>query len=352
MGKNIVICTDGTWNTPDQMDRGRMVPSNVVKICRALDDRDKNGVEQRYYYDAGVGTGGRLDKLKGGIFGIGVSENILQAYKWLATVYQDGDLIFLFGFSRGAYTARSIGGLVGRCGILNDVAEKLEATANEAFKIYRMKKGDKKDAASQAFREAHSYPSNEIKFIGVWDTVGALGVPIKGLNRIGRSRHKFHDVTLGSNVKNAYHAVAIDERRRAFEPTLWQVESELPDQTVVQAWFPGVHSNVGGGYADTGLSDRALDWMIGRAAANGLKFQDDYLERRIDPNYHGELRKSMKWYYGVPRGGLDRVIGNEKAAGEVIHFSAEERALHPTNNYQSPNLIGALEKKTVPVTKP
>ena len=349
MNKNIVICTDGTWNTPDQMDRLRMVPSNVVKICRALDDRDENGVEQRYYYDQGVGTAGWRDKLKGGIFGIGVSENILQAYKWLATHYRDGDSIFLFGFSRGAYTARSIGGLVGRCGILNDVAEKLEAIANEAFKIYRMKPGSEKNAASQAFREANSHPSNEVKFIGVWDTVGALGVPIKGLNRIGRSRHKFHDVTLGAYVKNAYHAVAIDERRRAFKPALWQVENEIPGQTVVQAWFPGVHTNVGGGYAGPGLSDRALDWMIENAAANGLNFQADYRKRRIDPNYHGEMRKSMKWYYGVPRGGLDRVIGNEKAAGEVIHFSAKGRKEHRTNSYKPNNLIAALEQRTVPV---
>lgn len=349
MGKNIVICTDGTWNTPDQMDRLRMVPSNVVKICRALAKRDANGVEQRYYYHTGVGTSGWRDKLKGGIFGIGLSDNVLHAYEWLATVYEDGDSIFLFGFSRGAYTARSIGGLIGRCGILNDVAENLEAKVDQAFTIYRRKPGPEKDAASQAFREANSHPSNEIKFIGVWDTVGAMGVPLKSLNWIGSWKHKFHDVTLGSYVKNAYHALAIDERRKPFTPTLWQVERQTPGQTVVQAWFPGVHTNVGGGYADPGLSDRALNWMIGQAAANGLNFQDEYLKRRIDPNYHGELRDSMSKLYMVTGGGRYRAIGSEEAAGEEIHFSAERRALHATNDYAPENLIAALEQRTVPV---
>lgn len=348
MGKNIVICTDGTWNTPDQMDRGRMVPSNVVKICRALDDRDAKGVKQYFYYHTGVGTAGWRDKLKGGIFGIGLSENILHAYKALATHYRDGDSIFLFGFSRGAYTARSIGGLIGRCGILNVDAEDLEAKAKEAFKIYRLKPGDKKTALSQTFREANSHPSNEVMFIGVWDTVGALGVPLKSLNWIGSWRHKFHEVTLGSYVRNAYHAVAIDERRRPFRPTLWQLENETPGQTVVQAWFPGVHSNVGGGYADSGLSDRALDWMIENAAGCGLKFQDEYLDRRIDPNYHGELRDSMSNLYKVTGGGKYREIGNDKAAEEMIHFGAEKRAQHSTNNYQPPNLMTALG--TVPLT--
>ena len=350
MAKNIVICTDGTWNTPDQMDRLRMVPSNVVKISRALAKRDANGVRQHLYYDTGVGTGGRLDKIKGGMFGTGLSKNVLEAYKALAVHYEEGDHIYLFGFSRGAYTARSIGGLIGRCGILNVLAEEREAKAKEAFEIYRMKKGDKKNARSQAFRAANSHPSNEVKFIGVWDTVGAMGIPLKSLNWIGRRKHRFHDVTLGDYVKNAYHAVAIDERRKPFTPTLWQVENEIPGQTVVQAWFPGVHSNVGGGYAGPGLSDQALQWMIAHAAANGLAFKENYLKRRVDPNYHGELRKSMTKFYRV-FGKKYRVMGNASAAGEVIHFSAVERAMHSTNDYAPDNLLDALAKQALPITE-
>lgn len=351
MGKNIVICTDGTWNRPDQMDRGRMVPSNVVKICRALADRDHNGVEQRYYYDPGVGTGQGADRLLGGAFGIGLSKNILQAYKWLATVYEAGDNIFLFGFSRGAFTARSLGGLVGRCGILKVPQEEVDQKTDEAFKIYRMKRGEKRDARAAAFREENAHPSDEIWFIGVWDTVGALGVPLKALNWIGSWRHKFHDVSLCANVRNAYHAVAIDEQRRPFRPTLWQTDSLDPGQTVVQAWFPGVHSNIGGGYADTGLSDRALYWMIAHAAENGLRFEDEYLAHRIDPNYHGELRRSLSRVYKV-FGRIRRPIGEGNAVGEAIHFSARRRSLHPTNDYRPDNLVAALDREDLAVTEP
>ncbi len=352
MGRNLVICTDGTWNKPDQRDRGRIVPSNVVKICRALDDVDVNGNVQVYYYDQGVGTK-RWDKFVGGVFGFGLSKNMLEAYNWLCRNYEQGDNIYLFGFSRGAYTARSLGGIIGLCGVLDSNKCAIDETVKKAFKIYRMRQSEEKVKLGEEFRNQYSHPSNEIKFIGVWDTVGALGIPIKFLNFVGSWLHRFHNVNLGANVRHAYHAVAIDERRRPFKPALWKVENALPNQIVEQAWFPGVHSNIGGSYADSGLSDRALYWMIARAAKTGLKFQEEYLERRIDPNYHGELRDSMSFMYRLlwPH---SRLIGNQEVVDEFVHFSAMKRMHHATNSYRPKNLKDALEKKpmitTIPLT--
>ena len=148
---------------------------------------------------------------------------------------------------------------------------------------------------------------------------------MKHLQFIGAHRHAFHDVSLGDHVTYAYHALAIDERRKPFRPSLWSAANVHDGQTVAQVWFPGVHSNVGGGYVDAGLSDRAFLWMCSNAKNAGLGFYSEYMKRRIDPNLYGELRNSMKWYYWLlcP---YPRPIGGNAAAGEAIHWSARQRA--------------------------
>ena len=377
MTRHLVICTDGTWNRPDQEDRGRIVPSNVVKVCRAVSGQTKNGIEQLIYYDTGVGTGGRWDRIKGGAFGVGLSDNVKQAYEALGNEFKAEDKLFLFGFSRGAYTARSLAGLIGLCGIPDRKKGDVKECVEKAFKIYRMKPEKKKDLRerqAKEHREACSHADgngniiNEIIFIGVWDTVGALGVPVKGLTWIARRKHKFHDLTLGSHIKNAYHAVAIDERRGPFEPALWLEKSQSLGQTVEQVWFPGVHSNIGGGYVDVGLSDRALLWVCLKACDNGLGFDEAYMSRRVDPNYHGELRDSMSWGYSfiapvTRRGPVARQIGGTRkaddgrryrAAGEMIHYTAKQRFCHTTealyhDRHANENLSVALKSQSPPI---
>ena len=330
MSRNLVICTDGTWNRPDQRDRSRVVPSNVVKVARALSGETLSGIEQRVYYDTGVGTGGRWDQFKGGVFGVGLLENVKQAYSAVGSGFQDKDRLFLFGFSRGAYTARSLAGLIGLCGIPNPDKGTVSDAVDSAIGIYRAPRGDQRSirAGEHIERFSHTrdgHPVRDIHFIGVWDTVGALGVPLKHLQFIGAHRHAFHDVSLGDHVTYAYHALAIDERRKPFRPSLWSAANVHDGQTVAQVWFPGVHSNVGGGYVDAGLSDRAFLWMCSNAKNAGLGFHSEYMKRRIDPNLYGELRNSMKWYYWLlcP---YPRPIGGNAAAGEAIHWSARQRA--------------------------
>lgn len=335
--KNIVICTDGTWNEPDQMDRDRVCPSNVVKIARVIKDDDT----QLVYYDKGVGTNKwSLDKYTGGAFGHGLYKNVKQAYLHLVKNYEDGDNIICLGFSRGAYTARSLGGLIGKCGILK---KENIGHLDDAYKIYR------KSLDGVKFKANYSHANNEILFMGVWDAVGALGIPLRSLNWITRFRFKFHDVLLGDHIRYAFHAVAIDEKRRPFAPTLWKsgnTEKRLAkydqQQDVEQRWFCGAHSNIGGGYVDADLSDITLKWMIEKLKASAsLKFNEDCLSRILDPHYHGELRDSRTMLYLVSKflPHIRRPM-QDGYIGQKIDGSVNERWNSKTCYYKPKNLKG------------
>lgn len=357
--RNIVMGADGTWNKPDQVDRQRQVPSNVVKAVRAVMDKAPQ-IEQVRYYDTGVGTAGLVDKLWGGMAGNGLFGNMRKAYAWLLTEHQPDDRLFLFGFSRGAFTVRSLAGLLGVCGIppCRDlcapaenaqaigkavVEEKAMAIADEAAQVYRIHDPDKRYRAGQAFRAKYQSLPGDVHFLGVWDTVGAMGLPTKGpLGWLTRSRHKFHDVCLGDNVRHAYHALAINEQRAPFEPSLWRAPCPPRCETVEQVWFAGVHSNVGGGYADAGLSDQALLWMLEAAGRHGLILDPHYLQQRIDPNVFGELRDSLSAMYRTPLTGMPRLrdIGSG-ALGEAIHPSVFRRWRAPSRPEGPPaNMVG------------
>jgi hypothetical protein len=302
-GKRLVVCLDGTWNTPDEKGN----PTNVVKILRAVDTRGADGVPQVSFYDKGVGTGGPLDKLLGGVSGYGLDQNVLDGYRFLANNYEGGDEsrapdeIYLFGFSRGAYTARSLAGLVGRFGLL---APGNLDVLNQLWALYRAK-GTREQAAGDLKKAMdEGYPEVSITCIGVWDTVGALGIPIHSFKPFRKASDKefgFHDTELGARVRCAFHAVAIDEQRGPFEPTLWSIPAGAQPragQVVEQVWFPGVHSNVGGSYEDAGLSDLALQWMIDRVRKHTrLRFIASYLEEKVHPNAMGTLYDSRTTAY-------------------------------------------------------
>lgn len=352
MARNMVICFDGTWNTPVQKDRGRVVPTNVVKMARAVVDTDKSR-QPPAYYDQGVGTG-KLDKVTGGGLGIGLSENILQAYRHIADNFEDDDRLFLFGFSRGAYTARSLSGLIGRCGLTS--AKDLKS-ADEAYEIYRQATDAQGKEKVQKFKEKQRKLT--IHFLGVWDTVGALGVPalsrygllrkfVKKVSEGSKYAHGFHDETLGTHVLHAYQALAIDEQRGPFEPSVWKTDGSERNN-VEQVWFAGVHSNIGGGYLDQSLSDHAFMWMAAKAVDAGLELDQRYLALRLEPDAHGELRDSMSFAYRfMPR--HERQIGLPDTLNEKIHQSALKRMEHATNNYRPANLMRALETSRVQIS--
>ena len=308
MKKRIVIFCDGTWNSADQASNGTPCPTNVVKLAVRV-ERQGGGIPQIISYGQGVGTGSSLDRVTGGAFGRGLDDNLYAAYRFLMLNYEQDDEIFLFGFSRGAYTARSLAGMVRKCGILcMDAADRY----SEAVSLY----GDERhpdDDVPMRFRRECSVATDKpipIQFIGVWDTVGALGIPVRGLRSLTAHKYRFHDVELSGSVLNACQALAIDERRAPFEAARWAFKPK-DGQVIKQAWFCGAHSDVGGGYpsGEWGLSDIALSWMCDRARDAGLEVDtalDSAYPMRPDPR--GKLHNSKTGMYRLTAGN-DRVIG-------------------------------------------
>lgn len=297
--KRLVICFDGTWNRLDAPH-----PTNVLFTAESVLPVAADGTVQVVYYDEGVGTE-EGESLTGGIFGAGLMRNLTEAYRFIIFNYAPGDEIHIFGFSRGAYTARSLAGLLSTSGI---VSRRHAGRANEAIARYR------KREASQHFHEAMLAFRSEcspglcvsddedhwrlhniegyrpgaaarlrVTYLGIWDTVGSLGIPgyIAFANAMNRG-FQFHDVSLSAMVDRARHAVAIDEQKYDFSPTLWDNLDELnalrgadpgsPAAPYQQVWFPGGHGSVGGGGERRGLSDAALLWIWEGASQAGLEF--------------------------------------------------------------------------------
>jgi uncharacterized protein (DUF2235 family) len=297
--KNLAIFCDGTWNYLDATE-----PTNVAILSRSLRPQTEDGVRQVAIYLPGVGTRKEkagmvetaVDRVTGGAFGWGLNGRIEAAYREVAEHYEPGDRLFLFGFSRGAYTARSLAGLMRNCGL---PAPETMKRIPEAMRMYRDRlPSSHPDAPGPLrFRAGFSpgFATSEtdrlvrkgpvgmltVDYLGVWDTVGALGVPdqFAGLAGAFNGKYKFHDLRLSSMVKAARHAVAIDERRKTFPPTLWDNLTDLnrdqAAQPYRQEWFPGVHGGVGGGGPVRGLSNAALLWVAEGAEALGLELAAD-----------------------------------------------------------------------------
>lgn len=298
--KRLVFNFDGTWNRLDAP-----CPTNVVLTAESVLPIGNDGVTQLNYYDQGVGTA-KGERVRGGVFGRGLTRNLATAYRNLVFNYSPGDGIFVFGFSRGAFTARTFVGLIRNCGVVR--REHADRTA-EAIELYRSRREDDKPwgERAQRFQAEYGHPPVDIAYLGVWDTVGALGIPNYYLiARLFNGRHRFHDSNLSSRVLSARHAVAIDETRRAFEPTLWENFEALnkdvgkdplsADAPYQQKWFPGVHSAVGGGAGMRGLSDQAAEWVWAGARLAGLELDTSPASRLY----------SLKPDFTEPLDGVDR----------------------------------------------
>lgn len=289
--KRIITCSDGTWNKPNINEK-----TNVQKIFDFIEKRDtRNNQPQIKYYDQGIGSEGSvITRMLQGATGKGIDNNIQDIYKFICWNYEPGDEIYLFGFSRGAYTARSLAGLIRKCGIIKENNIDL---VGEAYKIYRDTQCGPNDDKPKNFRAAKSHEVGSIKFIGVWDTVGALGIPLNMFQWYNKKKYAFYDTRLSSIIENAYHALAIDERRSNFPPCLWERSENTTsvNQKLEQRWFAGVHSNVGGGYPDSSLSDIALRWLFTKAEETGLHMDQEF--KKKEDRYDGYLENSRKSFY-------------------------------------------------------
>ncbi|WP_410565280.1 DUF2235 domain-containing protein [Amycolatopsis sp. cmx-4-61] len=339
MPKRLVICCDGTWNTLRQP-----APTNVGQLQRAVAPADAAGTEQRVYYREGVGTGKLWDHLTGGAFGVGLSKKVQDAYRFVVDNYEPGDELFFFGFSRGAYTARSTVGFIRNCGVLRpDEAGRLE----EAYGLYRDRDRDTSGPDSPRARDFRATYAREdqtpIRFVGVWDTVGALGIPLSGgrLLHLLNKRWQFHDMKLTSIVQSAFQALAVDEHRKSFSPAVWEPSTAGGDRIREQVWFAGAHSDVGGGYRQPALSNLALRWMVDRAEQCGLVFEPDAFAHLAARDELGDLHDSLNRFFRY-FGSADRVIGGVDPATEFAGSCVVDRSerMHPP--YRPANLLTYL----------
>jgi uncharacterized protein (DUF2235 family) len=403
--RKLVVCCDGTWNTPrtetnvfrtyDFLRTGLGRPPerprrDGVRTCAG---RARDGSEVVLFYDKGVGTNW-YERLSGGAGGIGLSENVRDAYHFLAHAVIPGSEIYVFGFSRGAYTARSLCGFVRAAGLLRQPSEAEVWRAYMAHYVARQRvaarpRGWSLDQARERVRRVagelidrlggpavDDLPRHEpvrIRFIGVYDTVGALGVPLPVAADINEPIVGFHDTALGDGIEHAVHALAADERRGPYTPTLWTEDPERPlaaGQSVLQVWFPGVHSDVGGGYRDKGIGDITLEFMLGQAARRGLVVDPDHptpaTALRVLPPQHESFDR--KWTAlcdrlhllpaGVrtigttvpgPEGSPSTVLGEARLHPSLVHrlgqpcvtILDEDRGLQREGEYRPPNVTAS-----------
>ncbi|GAB1545330.1 DUF2235 domain-containing protein [Scytonema sp. NUACC21] len=281
--KRLVVCSEGTWQKLESP-----YPSNVVKLAQAVKPVADDGIPQIVFYDEGIGTDSNIvEQMLGGATGSGIDKNIQDGYRFLCLNYVPGDEIYLFGFSRGAYTVRSLAGMIYCSGLQS---RSYISEAPEAYELYRNRGIKPKDQEAVDYRQEHG-ERVPIKLLGCFDTVGALGIPplaiSLGIGAQFNQRYKFHDTTLNPCIENALHAMALDEFRDAFTVTPMTKNPKAENQRVRQVWFPGEHGCVGGGTEEySGLSDAALQWMIDsiRELGLGLDLDPSAIPSGINPD--------------------------------------------------------------------
>lgn len=356
--KRLAVFLDGTWNAVG-------TNTNVWRLRCLCADMSADGVAQLRYYDPGVGG------FIGGGWGKGLSENVCEAYDWIVDHYDEGDEIFIFGFSRGAYTARSLAGLIAMCGLLkpggplgvNQLFDRYRCADNDRT-IYKLRGGASDQSIEEQWLLKYSRETH-VKMVGVWDTVGALGVPLFRIPGISSSGFRFHHTGLRRPIQHGFHAVAIDEHRQKFLPTLWTVRTPphqstsrmRPIQSVEQRWFIGAHANVGGGCYSDLLAQIPLDWMMRKAKQCGLAFRRavelDGTEplAEISDSYKEFLRGAYcrfvdRYYRPIGAEPAKRPDGDHANVNESIDSSVFER-WRKDPKYRPPNMVDWARRKEV-----
>ena len=331
--KRILVCLDGTWNESGKTETD--TDTNVFKLFQKAQKHD--GASQVSTYIAGVGTA-IFERVTGGLFGFGLYDQIKEGYQFIVNEYKPGDQVIVIGFSRGAYSARCLAGFVATCGVLKerlvDFGDFRDRRAiNELWDLYKDRADRPAALAEFRSRECHPLDAKIVSAVGVWDTVGSLGIPWEifetdkfaaRLNEKERRLLAFLDTELPAGVAKGYHAVALDEQRVPFIPTLW-TGPRLNDGTIHQVWFAGSHSNVGGGFPNTGLSDITLDWMIRRLRGthdlevDNVELKPDGLWQTID------LTSMDKAFGKLPIEKVRLLKPREVPADSLLHATADLR---------------------------
>ena len=330
------------------------IPSNVTRIARCIKPISADGIPQVVYYHYGVGAGGGVTHRIAGFTGAGLGEIVREGYQFISTNYTIGDEIFIFGFSRGAFTARSIAGLIDQIGVLTKeglpfLAEIFRDVQHKHDDNYQPKHPDipfpnkpsatDPDYLDELRRRGLTRPDIPIKVVGVWDTVGSLGIPKIGwLTRLGlqpssTKEYCFYDTALSNCVEYAFQALSLDERRYAFQPTLWE-KLEGNTTTLRQVWFPGAHSNIGGGYDDQQIATISLAWMVAQCQSF-IDFDLDYILDQWDEceQFHEKHDEKVRpWSFGYIWDGLAGVYA---LGGTTVRRPARYCAVDPENGRET-----------------
>jgi len=330
--KRIVICADGTWNKPEE-DLKNDFPTNVLKFSRAITPLTEENIVQIVFYDWGIGS--YHSSLAGGSLGKGLDKNIKDCYRFIVDNYELGDELFFFGFSRGAYTVRSLCGLINNCSILKKENANL---ITAAFDLYKNSRYYVSHPFSVLFRKEKAITEQApIKFVGVWDTVGSMGLPTSIFGFI-KPKNLFYDNKIGAIIQTARHALSIDEVRKDFEPTIWIPDNEKKVD-LKQFWFVGVHSDVGGSYKPDNngrtLAEIPMLWMKREAELQQLKFQK-HLEVETDPL--SPKHNEQKSFYKLLGEHVREILPHTP-----IHKSVKIR-YEKDPSYRPKNLVNYIEK--------
>jgi hypothetical protein len=361
MSKRIILCFDGTWNNPDQTEAGLPAVTKVYKIFNAIAESD----QQLKFYHPGVGgegsvigEGGVLAPVLGGAFGHGIRRHICSGYQFLTEHYQEGDQIFVFGFSRGAFVARALVEFVG-FGLLQHqpgCSEKQRwAAIHQLFDEGYQRHNQLLKTQFPQLQFFHQGKALPVRFLGVWDTVGALGIPddLALLNLLDDPEQwNFYDNLLGTHVITARHAMAMDEKRASFTVTRWDLTAQQQvSADVKELWFAGVHSDVGGGYPHSGLADIALQWMMDESGACGLQFYP-YAAKQLKPDPYAVLHDSYSGFFKNLKSRPRNVPAVCAANAALFHPSVLQRQATPPLShaaYWPTRQLAPAEKITVPV---
>ena len=325
MSKRIVFCADGTWDKAENK-------TNVYKLYKSL----LQSGSQIAGYDDGVGSDGlQIWKLLGGAFGTGLWQKVMDGYTRIAHAYEQDDDIFIFGFSRGAYTARSIAGMIAVCGL--PTANFDDNLVPAAFDAYRETNANLRQLKLDPLIKKYQLYDAKITMVGVWDTVGSLGIPA-AIGAVDPLLYGFLDTGLSASVRYAYHAVSIDERRGEFPATLWTAKKGAAT-VLEQVYFTGVHCDVGGGYTETGLSDITLSWMMQKAVAikaadggPGILVDPEVWKQyaNIDPK-HALDQKHESWspFWAFPK---SRLIDTDACLANSVQIRCQEDETYRPRN--------------------
>jgi uncharacterized protein (DUF2235 family) len=366
--KRLAVFLDGTWNVVGDN-------TNVWRLKSLCAPSDSSGTEQLSYYEKGV------NGFLGGVFGKGLDGNITDSYQWLINNYEVEDDIFIFGFSRGAYTARSLAGFVAKCGLLKAGAPLGVKQLYERYRrpkertIWALLDAQQNGTIGEITLEEQwmlKYSmAIHIKLVGVWDTVGELGIPLFSIPGVSRSTLGFLTTGLRRPIDFGFHALAVDEHRQVYSPTLWTVKAlnhpdpdaapPRPITSVEQRWFVGAHANVRGGYESDLLPQIPLRWLMKKASLHGLAFRNDVdldgdeLKAPITDSYRTFMYGIYHWFsrpYYRPLAESPKVAkdGTEKTVNETIDASVFAR-WNNDRNYRPPNLVEWANRQQVNIEK-